>query len=262
MKIREQTDQSKQKDDMKNWTSEKITDQIQRQWLDALKTKSNYDRLLEMEIPAWILIQQWTYSLENFSIDFPLVERLKKTFPNIIMENIYYLYENKDIDKIDWGKVEKCNELGIICWDCKIFLQDTDVDFDRLEELKNIWVQLSEYDILTKRWEVKKNKEQILKNIKEIKEKLSIVPEDFEELSQDFLFHSLWLDYHSLQQLQQQWRTVNYKLLQILNYKSIYPKRWKMLQGLCSIDEMINYNNMSMDGFLEKFSSLISYMKQ
>jgi len=54
------------------------------------------------------------------------------------MENIYYLYENKDIDKIDWEKVEKCNELGIICLDCKIFLQDTDFDFDRLEELKNI----------------------------------------------------------------------------------------------------------------------------
>ena len=103
MKIREQTDQSKQKDDMKNWTSEKITDQIQRQWLDALKTKSNYDRLLEMNLKHYGFLDdndEEREKLENLKIDFNIVQHLKDLYPKLSMENVYFLYSNNDIDKI------------------------------------------------------------------------------------------------------------------------------------------------------------------
>ena len=41
-------------------------------------------------------------------------------------------------------------------------------------------------------------------------------------------------------------------MINILNTKQLYPKRWEMLQRWVKFDEMVKYNDMSLEEFLEK----------
>ena len=160
--------------------------------------------------------------LENLKIDFNIVQHLKDLYPKLSMENVYFLYSNNDIDKINWEKVEKCGNLGIFFWECKLFLNDTEVDLNLLEDLKKAWVNFAEQDIISKkwwkRWKIEENKEQILQNLADIKKYLSIQKFNVGYLFDDFLMRKLSLDFDKLQELQEQWRKFECSHLRALNW--------------------------------------------
>jgi len=241
------------------WKMASIKSTTNQEWVDILKDKSNYDRLLEMGLNNESFKTNHMKGLDDFEINFNLVEKLKKAYPNLTMENIYFLYKKENINKIDRSKVEKCRYLDITCRTCELFLKNTEFEFNLLKDLKNAWLEPDEMSILDGTlWKIKKNKKQILENIEEIKKQLGIVPWDLKEVSHDFWSEELALDFDRLKQLQQQWRKFYARHLKHLNAKQIKLERWKMMKGRCNTVKMIEYNNMSDEEFQEVYSSLQS----
>lgn len=231
-----------------NWVG--IQDRISREEYETL-WETNCDKLVAL----WVEYDSvWEKDVNTYDIDFKIVTKLQEQLWNLTFFIVWSLFDKKQkYQKIDWPRVKKCKDLGIKLISGDIILNNSQIDLQMLSDFKDMGVSLWEIDedkveVLSKMLKSDIAKENIQKMLNELDIKLRI--DDIAKYSK--LFLSSDINWKPLKIIHQQWWKLYPWMINILNTKQLYPKRWEMLQWWVKFDEMVKYNDMSLEEFLEK----------